>query len=124
MLEEKFSKVHSILESKETMQILESINVLWAGYCSSLDDSSLAMTVDANWDMPVERVVNTVTNPSTQYQSTGVDEQIDADAQLAEELDETQRRRSSRHSHNWCNQSAIDKAVAEGKACNGISSGG
>ena len=56
------------------------------------------MTVDENWEMPAEWVVNTMTDPLTQHQSSRTATQIEADAQLAEELDETQRRRSSRRS--------------------------
>jgi hypothetical protein len=96
VLEQKFSKAHSIFQGEETMQILESINVLWAGYCSSLDRSSLAMTVDENWDMPEDRVATTET--TVQHRPGSMDNQIHTDAQLAEELEDTQRRRSSRRS--------------------------
>jgi hypothetical protein len=97
VLKEKFSKAHSIFEGSETMQVLESINVLWAGYCSRLEDSSLAMTVDANWEMPVEEVATFAT--ASRRQSGGMDgSQIHADAQLAADIEDTQPRRSSRRS--------------------------
>lgn len=50
-LKKKFrGKVGTLFDAEESKQVLESINVLWAGYCSTLKNASLAMTVDKNWD--------------------------------------------------------------------------
>jgi len=53
VLQQKFkSRFGGAFEVEETKQILESINVLWAGFCSTLEDCSLAMSVEKNWDLP------------------------------------------------------------------------
>ena len=96
VLREKFSKANSMFENDEAKQVLESINVLWAGYCSRLEDSSLAMAVDENWDVPVEHEAIAATLP--EQQSGGLDDQIEHDARLAKSIQDMERRHSSRRS--------------------------
>ena len=58
ILDEKFKNgataKRELLDHKDTSEVLESCFVVWNGYCSTLEESSLRMADDNNWDLPIE----------------------------------------------------------------------